>query len=280
MSALENKTVIITGASSGIGEASARRLAKAGANLVLFARRAERLEELRRSIDPAGRRVLCVSGDVTVQADRERVVADTMARFGRIDGLVNNAGYGQRGPIECIPLDAIRGNFETNVFALLGVTQLVAPVMRAQGAGRVVNIGSVAGRIARPMTSTYDATKHALEAFTDGLRGELKPFGVQVILVRPGYIITEFSKTAEEKFAAMAVEPGAYAPHLDSFRTASRSLKRLAGTPDQVARAIEHALGAAHPQTHYNVPGHAKVFLFLKWLLPVRVMDFVLRGRR
>lgn len=108
-----------------------------------------------------------------------------LKKFGRIDGLVNNAGYATRGPLEIVPVEAIRKNFETNVFALIALTQLVVPVMRAQGSGCIVNIGSVAGRIARPLSSIYDATKHALEAITDGLRGELQPFGIRVALIQP-----------------------------------------------------------------------------------------------
>jgi len=151
MRSLADQVIIITGASSGIGEASARRLAERGARLVLTARRADRLEALARSIDPDGQRVLAVAGDVTVDADRRRVVDATLARFGRIDALVNNAGYGVRGPLELVPVELIRKNFETNVFSLIALTQLVAPHLRAQGHGRIVNIGSVAGKIARPL---------------------------------------------------------------------------------------------------------------------------------
>ena len=162
MRPLNQQSVLITGASSGIGEATVRRLVRAGAKIALAARRSERLVALCAEIDPSGQQTLALAGDVTVEADRQRWVEATVRRFGRIDALVNNAGYGQRGPVEQVPLAAIRKNFETNVFALLGLTQLVAPLLRAQGEGRIVNIGSVAGRVARPMSSVYDATKHAL----------------------------------------------------------------------------------------------------------------------
>jgi len=194
--------------------------------------------------------------------------------------LVNNAGYGQRGPIEQVPLDAIRRNFETNVFALLGLTQLVAPLMRAQGEGRIVNIGSVAGKVARPMSSVYDATKHAIEAFTDGLRGELKPFGIDMVLVRPGFILTEFVDAADRVSADVIENPGAYAPYVESFRGGARKLHRIAGRPDDIARVVERALAARHPKTHYAAPRHAKIILFLKWALPVRVLDWLVRLRK
>src|SRR5512146_142779 len=170
MRALAEQVVILTGASAGIGAAIARRLAGGGARLVLSARRADRLEALARALDPAGTRVVAVAGDITLEADRRRLVDEALTRFGRIDALVNNAGYGTRGPVERVPVDLIRRNFETNLFALIALIQVVVPHLRAQGTGRIVNIGSVAGRIVRPLSSVYDSTKHALEAITDGLR--------------------------------------------------------------------------------------------------------------
>jgi len=276
---LHQQTVLITGASSGIGAATARRLVRAGASVALTARRGDRLAALCAEIDPAGKQTLALVGDVTVEADRHRWVEATVRRFGRIDALVNNAGYGQRGPIEQVPLGAIRRNFETNVFALLGLTQLVAPLLRAQGGGRIVNIGSVAGRVARPMSSVYDATKHAIEAFSDGLRGELKPFGVEVVLVRPGFILTDFVNAADRASVDVIENPGAYAPYVESFRGGARKLHRIAGQPDDIARVVERALAVRHPKTHYAAPQHAKLFLFLKWALPVRLLDWMVRLR-
>jgi short-subunit dehydrogenase len=278
-SSLRGQVVIITGASSGIGEATARRLARAGARLVLTARRTERLNALCAEIDPAGENTLVIAADITAATDRERLVEAAQQRFGRIDALVNNAGYGQRGPVECVPVDAIRRNFETNVFSLIALTQRVTPAMRAQGRGRIVNIGSVAGRIARPMSSIYDATKHALEAITDGLRGELKVFGIDVVLIRPGFILTEFVDAADAASKSVLENPGPYAPYVKSFHGTARSLHRVAGKPDDIARLVEKALTAAHPRSHYSAPLHAKLFLFLKWLLPVRVMDRFVRLR-
>jgi NAD(P)-dependent dehydrogenase (short-subunit alcohol dehydrogenase family) len=278
MSSLQDQVVIITGASSGIGEATARRLSRAGAKLALAARRTDRLHALCAGIDPSGANTLVVPGDVTSDPDRRALIDTVLKRFGRIDALINNAGYGQRGPVERVPVESIRRNFETNVFALVALTQLVAPLLRAQGRGRIVNIGSVAGRIARPMSSIYDATKHALEALTDGLRGELKPFGVQVVLVRPGFIRTEFGHVANAGWAEIRDSAGDYAPYIDGFIAKSKNLKRGAqGVPDDIARAVEKALAARCPKTHYNAPRHASLFIFAKWLLPVRVMDRVLR---
>ena len=153
MGKLDGQVVIVTGASAGIGEAASRRLAAEGATVVIAARRGDRLETLKREIESSGGRALTVVCDVTSPQDRGRLVQETMRAYGRIDGLVNNAGFGQRGPIELVPVEAIRQNFETNLFSLIALTQLVIPIMRVQRSGRIVNISSVAGQIARPLSS-------------------------------------------------------------------------------------------------------------------------------
>lgn len=277
---LRDQIVIVTGASSGIGEAIARRLAACGARLVLAARRLDRLKTLAAELDASGTRVEIVGCDVTSAEDRAQLVATALARFGRIDALVNNAGYGQRGPVERVSIDSIRNNFETNVFSLVALTQLVLPHLRAQGHGRIVNIGSVAGRIVRPMSSVYDSTKHALEGINDGLRGELKPFNIDVVLVRPGFIRTEFGQVANAVSASALGDAGPYAPYVEGFRANSQKLRSTAGRPDDIARAVEKALASAYPKTHYNAPRHATFFLFLRWLLPVRAMDYFVRLRK
>jgi len=271
--------VIVTGASSGIGEATARRLARGGARVVMTARRRERIEALARELDPDGRMVLALAGDVTNDADRRRWVEETLVKFGRIDALVNNAGYGTRGPVEMVPVEKIRANYETNVFSLIALTQLVLPHMRERGDGCIVNIGSVAGRIARPLSSIYDSTKHALEAITDGLRGELKPFGVRVSLIRPGYIVTEFADTAENVSSDIIEHAGPYQKFMDGFRLGYKKLKRVAGYPDDIAQLVEKALTSENPAPRYNGPFHAKVFVTLKTLLPARVFERATRLR-
>ena len=280
MRSLADQVVIITGASSGLGEASARRLARSGAKLVISARRAERLEALARELDPSGQRVLIVAADVTVDADRRRLVTAALRKFGRIDALVNNAGYGTRGPVEMVPVELIRRNFETNLFSLIALTQLVIPHLRERGAGRIVNIGSVAGRIARPLSSIYDSTKHALEAITDGLRGELAPFGIEVVLIRPGFILTEFVEAANKASEPVTENAGPYAPYFEGFRIGYQRAQKVAGQPDDIARLVEKALTARRPAPRYAAPAHAKALLFLKWLLPGRVLDWIVRLRK
>lgn len=280
MRPLSEQVVIVTGASSGIGEATARRLAKAGAKVVISARRLEKLTALARELDPAGTHVFAVAGDVTSDANRRQLVAATLTKFGRIDALVNNAGYGTRGALEMVPVDAIRKNFETNVFSLLALTQLIVPHLRERGSGCIVNIGSVAGRIARPLSSVYDATKHALEAFTDGLRGELQPFGVGVTLIRPGFIKTDFIAAADKASDQFMDNIGPYAPFWKHTRDGVQRLRSVAGEPDDIARLVEKALVSDNPAPRYSGPFHAKIFLLLKWLLPTRTLEYVLRLKK
>ncbi len=279
MPTLSDQVILLTGASAGIGEATARRLARSGARLILTARRADRLHALAAELDPTGSRVIAFPADLTVAEQRDALITSTLARFGRIDALINNAGYAQRGPLERVPLEAIRHNYEVNVFAVVALCQRVAPVLREQGRGRIINITSVAGRIARPLTSVYDSTKHALEALSDGLRGELKPFGIQVVVIRPGFIATEFVTAADAASGDTLADLGPYTPYMSRLRDGFAELRRLAASPDVIARCIERALCAQRPRLHYTAPAHAKLFLFARWLFPARVVDWFIRLR-
>ncbi|MDX2186475.1 MAG: SDR family NAD(P)-dependent oxidoreductase [Opitutaceae bacterium] len=263
-----HRVVIVTGVSSGIGEAIARRLLTGQFRVVGVARRQGKLDSLVQSL--ASESFLAICGDITVEEDRKRVVATALERFGRIDALVNNAGWGLRGPLEQVEIESVRANYETNVFSLLALTQHVLQHLR-KTQGRIVNIGSVAGRIARPLTSVYDSTKHALEALTEGLRAELKPWGIHVALVRPGFIETEFVDAANQASAHTLANLGPYAPYLATHHEKSARLRRVAGKPDDVARVVEHALLSTYPKNEYAAPFHAKVFLLLKWLLPAAI---------
>jgi NAD(P)-dependent dehydrogenase (short-subunit alcohol dehydrogenase family) len=276
MSKLDGKVAIVTGASAGIGEATARRLSGEGARVVLAARRRERLEVLKSEIESAGGRALAVGCDITVDRDRKHLVQQTLEEFGGIDALINNAGYGQRGPIELVPVEAIRQNFETNLFSLVALTQLVIPVMRKQQSGRIINISSVAGRIARPLSSVYDATKHALEAISDGMRGELAPFGIQVVIVEPGFIVTEFLEVADETARPIIEQDSPYAAFFEGFAAGYQRLRRIAGKPDDIAELVARALISRRPRNRYAAPLHARIALMLKRWLPERLFDYVL----
>lgn len=284
---VKGKVIIITGASSGIGEATARLLAPKGACLALVARRLDRLQVLKTDLELASEhkkqgvaaQIVVIQADVTVAQHREHIIRDTLQTFGRIDGLVNNAGFGHRGPVELVPVEAIRSNFETNLFSLIALTQGVIPVMRGQQSGRIVNVGSVAGKIARPLSSIYDATKHALEAITDGLRGELSIFGIQVALIEPGYILTEFLDVANQVSKSVLENAGPYAPFFEEFSKTQQRAKSMAGHPHQIAELILRALTEERPRFRYAGPSHAQLFLAMKRFLPERLFEyFVLRS--
>ncbi|HYV03233.1 MAG TPA: SDR family NAD(P)-dependent oxidoreductase [Blastocatellia bacterium] len=275
MAKLDGQSVIVTGASSGIGEAGARMLAREGAAVALVARRKARLDNLKQEIEGAGGRALAIEADITSEEDRKRIVAETVNAFGRIDALINNAGYGQRGPIEMVPVQAIRQNFETNLFSLIALTQLVIPIMRKQGSGRIVNISSVAGRIGSPLSSVYDATKHALEAVSDGLRGELDPFGIKVVIIEPGFITTEFLGVANEVSRDVIEQDSPYAASIARRNESMQRLRKLAGTPDDIAELIVKALAVANPRARYSAPRHAQILILLRRFLPERLFDYI-----
>ncbi len=277
MRQLSGQVVIVTGASAGIGAETARVLAAAGAHVIIAARRGERLAAVRAEIEAAGSgAATAVVCDLTCADDRERLVRAALAINGRVAALVNNAGFGQRGPVELVPIEKIRENFELNLFSLIALTQLVVPHLRAQCDGRIVNVSSVAGRIARPLSSIYDATKHALEAISDGLRGELAPFGIKVIVVEPGFILTEFRAVADEVSRDVAAHAGPYAPFYTAFARNYERTRRVAGQPADIAALIHTALTARRPRPRYASPAHAHVLLALKRLLPETWFDRLL----
>jgi short-subunit dehydrogenase len=276
MATLKGQTAIITGASAGIGEAIARWLAREGATVVITARRQDRLDLIKQEIEAAGGCAIAIAGDINSVDLREQLVNETLKATGRIDLLINNAGYGQRGPIEIVPLEAIRQNFETNLFSVIGLTQLVIPVMRKQNGGRIVNISSVAGKVARPLSSVYDATKHALEAISDGLRGELAPFGIKVVVIEPGFIITEFLGVANHISKPVIEKESPYKLFFEGSTEGFKRLRKMAGTPDDIARLVHIAVTSDNPRARYAAPRHAKLAIALKRLLPEKIYDSIL----
>jgi short-subunit dehydrogenase len=281
MATLNGKTAIVTGASAGIGEAIARWLAREGATVVLTARRQDRLDKLKAEIEANGGKAIAIAGDINASEFRHQLVADTLAATNRIDALVNNAGYGQRGPVEIVSMDAIRQNFETNFFAVVELSQLVIPTMRKQGGGRIVNISSVAGKVSRPLSSIYSATKFALEAISDGLRLELAPFGIKVVLIEPGFITSEFLSVTTESVKTVAEQDSPYKDILDNSASGKdyERLRKMAGTPDDIAKLVHLAITADNPRPRYAAPAHAKVAIALKRYLPERLADKVLNNQ-
>jgi NAD(P)-dependent dehydrogenase (short-subunit alcohol dehydrogenase family) len=276
-----SKAVLITGCSSGIGEATARRLAEHGWTVYASARRLESIE----SLTDAGCKLLQL--DVTDEQSM-RAAVDTIEReHGAVGVLVNNAGYSQGGPIEQVPLESVRRQFETNVFGLIALTQMVLPAMRAQRWGKIVNIGSMGGRLTLPGGGLYHATKHSLEAISDALRFEVRGFGVDVVLVEPGLITTEFGKTAVATVAeADATAAGDGADPYKKFNTKLAAMtagvyegpmRRLGGPPDVVAKAIEKAISRRKAPSRMLLTPSAHLTVFQRKILPDKVWDAVLR---
>jgi NAD(P)-dependent dehydrogenase (short-subunit alcohol dehydrogenase family) len=263
--------VLITGCSSGIGRAAAERLARAGMTVYASARRPESIEDLK----AAGCRTLAL--DVTDEDSMRAAVEEVERTEGAVGALVNNAGYSQSGAVETVPLDDVRRQFETNVFGLLRMSQLVLPGMRREGRGRIVNISSMGGKLTFPGGGIYHATKHAVEALSDAMRFEVRGFGVDVVVIEPGLIRTSFGDAA---VASVPSEDGPYAEFNRSVAAATARvyngpLGRLGAGPDAVAKVIERALTAGRPRARYKVTASARVLMGQRALLPDRAWDAV-----
>jgi len=266
---MDNRVAIVTGASSGIGEATARRLQAMGYTVYAAARRVDRMAGLGR--DGIRVRALDVTDDASMTAFVERIVAES----GRIDVLVNNAGYGSYGAVEDVPLAEARRQFEVNVFGLARLTQLVLPHMRARRAGHVVNISSIGGKIYEPLGGWYHATKFAVEGLSDSLRVEVAPFGIHVVVIEPGAIKTEWSGIAAAGVRSTSGRT-AYAEQADlvaNLLTAADAHPRLVSPPEVIADAVARAVTARRPRTRYAVGGGAKPMLLVRRLLSDRAFD-------
>jgi NAD(P)-dependent dehydrogenase (short-subunit alcohol dehydrogenase family) len=266
-----NTPVLITGCSTGIGRATAERLARAGLTVYATARRLESIEDLAQ----AGCRTLAL--DVTDEDSMRAAVAAVEEAEGSVGSLVNNAGYSQSGAVETIPLEELRRQFETNVFGLVRMCQLVLPGMRKAGRGRIVNVSSMGGKLVFPGGGAYHATKYAVEAISDAMRFEVRGFGVHVSIIEPGLIRTSFGQTA---VGSVPDEDGPYAKFntavaANTARVYEGPLSRLGAGPDAVARAIEKAITSRRPRTRYPVTASARFFMTQRAVLPDRAWDRV-----
>jgi NAD(P)-dependent dehydrogenase (short-subunit alcohol dehydrogenase family) len=270
----ERGAVLITGCSTGIGRATALRLARNGRTVYATARRPETLDELA----AAGCSVLAL--DVTDEASMRAAVDAVVAAHGAVGVLVNNAGYSQSGAVETVAMDDLRRQFETNVFGLVRMCQLVLPGMRARGHGRIVNMSSMGANFTFPGGGAYHATKYAVEAISDALRFEVKGFGVGVTIVQPGLIRSEFAATA---VGEITPDDGPYAEFNASVARATHDayergpLARLGGTPEDVAAAVEAAIDARKAPIRVRVTPSARVLITQRRLMPTALWDRVLR---
>jgi NAD(P)-dependent dehydrogenase (short-subunit alcohol dehydrogenase family) len=275
-----SKAVLITGCSSGIGRATALRLARAGWTVYATARRPESISDLA----DAGCRTLTL--DVTDEQSMRAAVDAVEQAEGAVGVLVNNAGYSQGGTIEQVPMDAVRRQFETNVFGAIRTIQLALPGMRRQRWGKIVNVSSMGGRLTFPGGGSYHASKYALEALSDALRFEVRGFGVDVTVVEPGLIVTEFGKTAVATATAASTGDEAVDGAYREFNVKLAALtggvyesplRRLGGGPDVVAKAIERAISRRRAPTRMLVTPSARLTVLQRSLLPDRAWDAAMR---
>lgn len=268
--------VLITGCSTGIGRATAFELASRGWEVWATVHRPRQDAEL----EAAGCRVRTL--DVTSPADVEKVVAEIEETHGSIAALVNNAGYGLQVPVEEMGRDDVRTQFETNVFGPLYLTQLVLPGMRRQRKGRIVNVSSVGGRISIPGGGAYHATKHSIEVLSDTLRFEVAGYGIQVVVVQPGAISTNWINHAVSTMEEHRTRVGPYADLYDAMEKRlvgahTGVLRLLARPPEAVAKVIRRALEIPHPKTRYAVPRSAGLFMTARRVMSDRMWDAFLR---
>ena len=263
------RVALVTGASSGIGRSIVLRLVSEGWTVYGGARRVERMTDI------GSRGFTPLFLDVTDDESMQGAVQTILTGEGRIDALVNNAGYGAYGALEDVGLDEARRQFEVNVFGLVRLTQLVLPAMREQGSGTVVNVSSMGGRIWMPVGGWYHATKHAVEVLSDALRMEVAAFGIDVVVIQPGAIQSEWSEIAADTLEESS-EGTAYPQLVEGMTHLLRDYDSAA-SPDVVADAVSRALSSRTPRRRYRVPFHAKAYVFLRWLLPDRAWEGLVR---
>ncbi|MEM8621653.1 MAG: oxidoreductase [Actinomycetota bacterium] len=268
------KVVLITGASSGMGKVTALMFAEQGHRVYAAARR---IDAMQAELAPKG--IVPVGLDVTDADGCQRVVDQIIEAEGRIDVLVNNAGFGLYGPVEDVPIDDARYQFEVNLFGLADLTQRVLPHMRAQQSGRIINTSSMGGKIFTPLGAWYHATKHALEGWSDCLRLETAPFGIQVVVVEPGGIKTEFADvvgTQLEKYYGNSAYDEQMKPFIDMMGAENSMIDRLT-EPEVLARVFVEAATTSKPKRRYVKGYGARPTLFIRKWFGDGAYEFVIK---
>jgi len=270
-----SRTVLITGATAGIGRVTALHLAREGHHVIATGRKVVELSKL--ASEAEGLRLDTLRLDVTSPSSIAEAVAavDRLTGGKGLDVLVNNAGFGVLGPSSEISDAETRRQYETNVFGLLNVTRAFLPRMRERRAGRIVNVSSVGGRLVLPYFGVYNSTKYAVEALSDALRYELRPFGIDVALIEPGVIRTNFEATSVQNLEAYRKSP--YKGALDKYEQMSKLADRFASDPIVIAKAIARAVRARRPAARYVAPRSTNVAIWLRALLPTSAWDWAMR---
>ena len=273
-----SKAVLITGCSTGIGRATAKYLAARELTVYATARRIDSIQDL----EEHGCRLLQL--DVTDEDSMRSAVAAVEEQEGAVGALVNNAGYSLSGAIESVSMDEVRRQFETNVIGLIRMCQLVLPGMRRQRHGRIVNVSSMGGRLTFPGGGIYHATKHAVEGLSDVLRFEVRGFGIDVSIIEPGLIKTEFGKAAVGALDRATSDGGPYGEFNQAVASTTAGAyegpaSRMAAPPESVARAIHKAIVRRRPKPRYVITAGARVMLGMHAVLPDRGWDALMASR-
>jgi NAD(P)-dependent dehydrogenase (short-subunit alcohol dehydrogenase family) len=262
------QVILVTGSSSGIGRATAIEAARRGHRVFASARHREDVADL------TAKGIDTLSMDVTDPGSIAAGVATVLGAAGRIDALVNNAGYGQYGAIEDVSEEEWRAQFDVNVFGAVAVLRAVVPGMRAARRGTIVNVSSLAGKVTVPFAGPYCASKHALEAISDALRVELAPWRIRVVVVEPGPITTHFGDRSRQATARILATPGPYSPFYENAERASqKDFQRGRRRPEAVARVIVRAIESKRPRTRYRVAPLARILVPLKGITSDRFLD-------
>ncbi|MEL4072978.1 oxidoreductase [Ochrobactrum sp. GPK 3] len=268
------KTALVTGASSGMGKSIARRLINDGYQVYVSARSVDKMADL---ADLGAQPLrIDVSKDEEIVAGVETILAQT----GGVDVLVNNAGFGLYGPVEEIPLDEARYQFEVNMFGAARLTQLLLPAMREKKAGTIVNITSMGGKIYTVLGAWYHATKHALEGWSDSLRLEVEPFGIRVVIIEPGLIETGFGDAGQQGIAERS-KNGPYEKIANGVvKSMQSSYGHNRGTnPDVIAETVSKAIASSRPKTRYVVGAYAKPMIWIRKWLGDRIFDRMIKSQ-
>ncbi|MEX1308134.1 MAG: oxidoreductase [Eubacteriales bacterium] len=266
---MTKKVIWVTGASSGIGKAIAKKMLEDGHIVYASARRAEKMADLKE----AGAWVLPL--DITDEAQAKKASEAIQKAHGGVDVLVNCAGFALNGSVEDVPIKQAKGEFDVNVFGSAGMTQLCLPYMREKGAGKIINISSIGGKIYSPLTGWYFASKYAIEALSKCLRVEVKRFGIDVVVIRPGLIASELSDITTETLIKTA-KGGAYEATSDKVAKMMNGYKNMESDPSVIAKAVSRAVKAKRPRYVYAVGKFAKISLLAYAILPVRWMTNIM----
>ena len=263
------KTILITGASSGIGKATAAKLLDAGHTVYVVARRLDKMKDLE------DKGAIAFKMDITQEADIDAVVDHIISKHGALDVLVNNAGYAVYGTVEETPIADAKSQFEVNMFGLAQLTQKILPYMRERKAGKIINISSVGGKVYTPLGAWYHATKHALEGWSDCLRLELEQFGIDVVIIEPGAINTEFNDVL---YAPMIQRSGKgpYKKMVDALISAiknSSQKKDASSPPEVIADVINKSIVSDKPKTRYSAGKFSNMLLTARKWLSDRAFD-------